>query len=126
MRRKKILIVEDDLSISKFLAYRLRKLDYDVIVAADGNEGLKKARLEPPDLVILDLMLPACSGEEVCKAIREDDNDQFSKTPIIMLTAKSSDVDRVIGKAIGANHYMTKPFDADELLDAVRRFACVS
>lgn len=122
MGKKRILIIEDDQSISKFLAHRLRQMQFEVVLAADGEEGLNKARQEVPDLVLLDLTLPKCSGEEVCKAIREDENEHFSSTPIIMLTAKTSDADRIIGKVIGANSYMTKPFRSDELLKEIRRF----
>ncbi|MBI2095334.1 MAG: response regulator [Candidatus Omnitrophica bacterium] len=117
---KKILVVEDDPTISKFLGVRLKSLDFDVIAAADGQAGLEGARRELPDLIILDLKLPKLSGEEVCKAIREDRDKKFAATPIIMLTAKCSDVDRVIGKVIGANHYISKPFGTEELLERVR------
>ena len=73
--------------------------------------------------VILDLRLPAMSGEEVCKAIREDHDKSFARTPIIMLTGKSADADRVIGKVIGANCYLTKPFQTDELVEQVHKLA---
>ena len=124
--KKKILIIEDDQSIQKFLGYRLRKLGFDVIVARDGKEGLEEAVGQVPDLIILDLMLPEFSGEGVCKAIREDDDEGFANIPIIMLTAKTGDVDRIIGKVIGANSYMTKPFSAKELLAEVNRLVGIS
>ena len=125
MDKKKILIVEDDESISKFLSYRLSRLEFEVALAKDGEEGLEKAK-EIPDLIILDLMLPKFSGEEVCKAIRENEDDErFANIPIIMLTAKTSDVDRIVGKVIGANTYMTKPFRADELVKEIRRLTCI-
>jgi len=92
-----------------------------VETAEDGENALKKARLIHPDLIILDLKLPRLSGEEVCKAIRNDHDKEFAKTPIIMLTAKTSDVDRVIGNVIGATCYMTKPYDLPELLKNIRK-----
>ncbi len=119
--KKKILILEDDQNTGKFLSYRLKKLDFDVLVVGDGEKGLSEARREPPDLVILDLGLPKLSGEEVCKAIREDHDKKFAQIPIIMLTAKNSDVDHVIGKVIGANCYMVKPFKADDLIKEIKK-----
>lgn len=120
-RKKQILIIEDDRSITKFLSYRLKQLHFDVRIAKDGEEGLNAARQAFPDLIILDLGLPKLSGNEVCKAIREDSNKRLAKIPIIMLTARSSDVDRVIGKVIGANCYMVKPFEADALVEEIRK-----
>lgn len=117
--KKRILIVEDEPELCKLLAVRFERKDYEVIVANDGVEGLSKARQEKPDLIILDLMLPRLPGEEVCKEIRKDQN--ISETPIIMLTAKTTDVDRVIGKVIGANAYMYKPFDSAKLIAEVER-----
>ena len=121
MNRKRILIVEDDQTISKFLSFRLRQLNFEVMTAKDGEEGLSGARQNLPDLIILDLGLPKLSGQEVCKAIREDHDKAFAKIPIVMLTAKDSDVDRVIGKVIGANAYIAKPFQDDELLKEVEK-----
>ncbi|MBI1977968.1 MAG: response regulator [Candidatus Omnitrophica bacterium] len=120
-QKRKILIIEDDRAIQKFLGYRFRKLGFEVIVANDGKEGLDEAVSKTPHLIILDLMLPEFSGEEVCKAIREDEDESFANIPIIMLTAKTGDADRIIGKVIGANAYMTKPFSAKELLEEVER-----
>ena len=119
--KKRILIIEDDQNTGKFLSYRLRKLNFEVLLVDDGEKGLSEAKRESPDLVILDLGLPRLSGEEVCKSIREDHNKKFARTPIIMLTARNSDVDRVIGKVIGANCYMVKPFEADALLKEIRK-----
>ena len=120
--QKKILIIEDDASIRKILSLRFKKLGFDVIAAADGQEGLQEARRHSPAVIILDLSLPKLSGEEVCKAIREDKNKKFAGIPIIMLTGKASDTDRIIGKVIGANSYLTKPFRSGELLKEVIRF----
>jgi len=120
--KRKILLIEDDEDIAKVLSYRLIKSDFYVFVAADGEKGLAEARREGPDLVILDLGLPKLSGTEVCRAIREDHDKKFSRTPIIMLTAKAQDVDRVIGKVLGANSYMIKPFNAEALLNEINKF----
>ena len=116
-----MLIVEDDQAIREFLGYRLRHLNFEVITAQDGEEGLAGARQNFPDLIILDLLLPKMSGEELCKTIREDNDKAFASIPILMLTAKNSDVDRVIGKVIGANCYMAKPFHANDLLKEIRK-----
>ena len=126
MTPKRILIIEDEQSIRELLAYRFRKLGFEVILAKDGQEGLEQVRRECPDLIILDLMLPKFSGENVCKAIREDENKKVASIPIIMLTAKNSDADRIIGKVIGANCYMTKPFRAKDLLNEVRNLSMSS
>ena len=119
--QKKILIVEDDKDLNKFLAFFLRKVQFDVHVAFDGEEGLDLARKERPNLIILDLKLPKYPGEELCKTIREDHDKSFAHTPIVMLTGKSSDVDRVIGNVIGASCYLTKPFKTTELLQQIKR-----
>ena len=112
---KKILIVDDDQLISLTLKRLLELRGYQIVIAADGEEGLEKTNSAAPDLIILDLMLPKLSGEEVCKKIRKDEN--LAHLPIIMLTAKSFDSDKIIGKVIGANCYLTKPCDINELLE---------
>ena len=114
---KRILVIEDEISISRILALNLREYGYEVMVAVDGESGLEQvSRNIPPDLIILDLMLPDLSGEEVCKRIREDDREEVNRIPIIMATAKSSDADRIIGKVIGASRYLTKPYSTEALL----------
>ncbi|MCK4809739.1 MAG: response regulator [Candidatus Omnitrophica bacterium] len=113
--RKKILVIDDDRVIRRLLFSCLRKQGFKVIIAKDGRKGLKKVRQLLPDLVILDLMLPKLPGEEVCREIRRDQNN----VPIIMLTGKDKDVDRVVGKVIGANSYITKPFDLPKLMEEV-------
>ena len=120
--KKKVLIVEDDLATNKFLGVRLRSLDFEVITAYDGEAGLKEARRHHPNLIILDLKLPKMIGEEVCKAIREDHDKTFALTPIIMLSGKNSDVDRVVGTVIGANCYVTKPFRIESILKEIHKF----
>ncbi|MBF0479136.1 MAG: response regulator [Candidatus Omnitrophica bacterium] len=108
-----ILMIDDEVDITKTVRFVLEDAGYDVAIAANGKEGLEKARLRNPDLIILDLKLPQLPGEAVCKEIRSD--AKIAKTPIIMLTSKDSDADRVIGRVIGADFYMTKPFDLDVL-----------
>lgn len=111
---KKILVIEDEDRLRTILGYRLAHHGYNVIFAADGEQGLKCVRESEPDLVILDLMIPKIPGEEVCKELRRD--ERFSEIPIIMLTAKGTDTDRIVGRVIGANCYMVKPFDSQQLL----------
>ncbi|MBN1869173.1 MAG: response regulator [Candidatus Omnitrophica bacterium] len=112
---KRILVVDDEPELVKTVQIRLQQADYEVLVAHTGLEGLEKARKEKPDLIILDLTLPEMPGEQVCREIRKD--DAIAATPVIMLTAKGSEVDRVIGRVIGADYYMTKPFEHQALLD---------
>lgn len=114
---KKILIIEDENELCDFIGLRLERNGFEVIAANDGLEGLNKARVEKPDLIILDLMLPKMPGEEVCKQVRKDSG--ICEIPIIMLTAKCSDADRVIGTVIGANVYMAKPFEGAKLMQAI-------
>jgi DNA-binding response OmpR family regulator len=121
-RKKRILIVEDEESTSKFLSFRLKKLGFDVFVAADGAKGLKMAEEEMPDLIILDLGLPKLPGEEVCRNIKDSFDDKIASIPIIFLTVKDSVVDKVFAKAIGANAYVTKPFDFEDLMKEISRF----
>ncbi|MDF2512517.1 MAG: ykoG [Herbinix sp.] len=111
----KILIVEDEAKIARFLELELKHEGYEVIVAGDGRTGLEKALREDVDLVVLDIMLPGLSGIEVCRRIRLE-----SKLPIIMLTAKDDVTDKVAGLDMGADDYMTKPFAIEELLARIR------
>jgi two-component system OmpR family response regulator len=111
----KILIVEDDRNLLDSLTYNLRQEGYEVVTAADGAEALDVARREKPNLVILDLMLPKMSGFEVCRVLRKE-----TTVPILMLTAKVEETDKIVGLEIGADDYMTKPFSLRELLARVR------
>lgn len=115
--KKKILVIEDDQDINRTLCLRLQMEDFEVLSAHDGFEGFYKATTQRPDLIILDLKLPGLPGEEICKWLRKD--EKYSSLPIIMLTAKDTDVDKVIGKIIGASQYLSKPFDMDELLKKI-------
>ena len=110
-----VLVVEDEDSISDALSYLLRKEGYDVTVAADGDSALVEYDRTGHDLVLLDLMLPGTSGTEVCRALRAR-----SAVPVIMVTAKDSEVDKVVGLELGADDYVTKPFSSRELVARVR------
>ncbi len=121
-KMKTILVVEDDPAISELLKERLQTRGYEILLAKDGREGFAILKAIIPDLIILDLFLPAFSGEEICKYIREQEDENVSRIPIIMLSAKKSDADRIVGKVIGANAYLTKPFDAGVLMNEVHRF----
>lgn len=111
----KILIVEDDAKIARFVELELKHEGYETETAGDGRTGLEKALKPDVDLVLLDLMLPELSGIEVCRRVRQE-----SKVPIIMLTAKGDVTDKVVGLDMGANDYMTKPFAIEELLARIR------
>jgi len=113
--REHILVIEDDVSILKLLRRGLAYEGYSVETAADGPEGLVKARERPPDLVVLDWMLPGLDGLEVCRRLRS-----AGDVPILMLTAKDAVADRVEGLDAGADDYLVKPFDFDELLARIR------
>jgi DNA-binding response OmpR family regulator len=115
--KKKVVIIDDEVDLCKTLSYRFEKWGYAVKTAHDGKNGFALIQKEFPDLVILDLHLPLLSGEEVCKRIRKADH--LEHIPIIMLTAKKNEVDRIIGKVIGANEYITKPFEIKELFSKV-------
>jgi DNA-binding response OmpR family regulator len=112
---KHILIIEDDLEIIKLLEIHLTDLIYSTSKAVDGEQGLKMALENDYDLILLDLTLPTMDGVEICKRLRAKKN-----TPIIMLTAKSEEIDRVLGLEIGADDYMTKPFSIRELLARIK------
>jgi two-component system response regulator RegX3 len=111
----RILVVEDEVSFSDPLSYLLRKEGYEVAVAETGPEALADFDRAGADLVLLDLMLPGLSGTEVCRALR-----QRSNVPVIMLTAKDSEIDKVVGLEIGADDYVTKPYSSRELLARIR------
>jgi two-component system response regulator VicR len=111
----KILVVDDEPPIVDVLAYNLKRNHYDVVVARDGEEALAQARGEQPDLIILDLMLPRLDGLEVCRALRRE-----CDVPIIMLTARDEEIDRVVGLELGADDYVVKPFSVRELMARVK------
>ena len=107
----KVLIVEDEISFSDALAFLLKKESYEVEVAVNGAEAIERFQTFNPDLILLDLMIPEVSGTEVCRVIRST-----SQVPIIMLTAKDSEIDKVVGLELGADDYVTKPYSSRELL----------
>jgi len=111
----KLLVVDDEPTLVATLRFNLEREGYEVITAADGGEALKLAREQRPDLIILDLMLQRMHGFEVCRVLRKE-----SRVPIIMLTARTDEVDRIIGLEIGADDYVTKPFSVKELIARVR------
>jgi len=113
---KKLLVVDDEQSISTLLQYNLQQSGFDVVTAMDGEEGYQKALDENPDLIVLDLMLPKMDGIEVCKKLRQ----QKVMVPILMLTAKDDEFDKVLGLELGADDYMTKPFSPREVVARVK------
>ena len=115
MTKGSILLVEDEENIREALKYILTQENYSVTIASDGSEGLSLAQELNPDLILLDVMLPEIDGMELCKIIR-----RASDVPIIMLTARSEEVDKVLGLEIGADDYITKPFSKHELLARIR------
>ena len=115
MDKKRILVVDDEMSIVNILKVNLEKGGYDVLTAMDGEEGLITALTEDVDLVLLDVMLPKMDGFEVCKKIR-----QKSEVPILMLTARSEEIDKILGLELGADDYVTKPFSVRELMARVK------
>ena len=118
MAREKILIVEDDEDIVEMIAYNLKKEGYRILSALRGEEAVSLAKRERPDLIILDLMLPGIDGFEVCKILKK--NEITMQIPIIMLTAKSQEIDKVIGLELGADDYITKPFSPKELIARIK------
>ncbi len=118
MSTLKILVIEDEEHIVELLKFNLESNGYEVISASDGLEGLNMVKSEKPDLILLDLMLPKMDGIEVCKQVKSDIN--LNEIPIIMLTAKGSETDKVLGLEIGADDYITKPFSIRELMARVK------
>lgn len=112
---KKVLIVDDEKNIVDIIAFNLKKEGYDVLTAFDGEEGVKKTMEENPDLILLDIMMPKMDGYEACRKIREKKH-----TPIIMLTARAEEVDKVLGLEMGADDYVTKPFGVRELMARIK------
>jgi two-component system, OmpR family, alkaline phosphatase synthesis response regulator PhoP len=115
---QRILVIEDEMHIQELIKYNLEKSNFVVTLASDGIEGLNQAMKGDYDLVLLDLMLPGLDGLEICKRMRGDKSTR--KTPIIMLTAKSEEFDKVLGLELGADDYITKPFSVKELVARVR------
>ena len=110
-----VLVVDDELTLQETIAYQLTRQGYEVVVSSDGEDALEKARAHRHDLIILDIMLPKLDGFEVCRILRQEMN-----TPILMLTARDDEIDRVVGLEVGADDYLTKPFSMRELLARVK------
>ena len=112
---EKILVVDDEISLQETVAYNLKKQGYDVQTTGDGAEALEMAREMQPDLIILDVMLPGLDGFEICRILRRE-----MTTPVLMLTARDDEIDRVVGLEVGADDYMAKPFSMRELIARVK------
>ncbi|HOD44821.1 MAG TPA: response regulator transcription factor [Anaerolineaceae bacterium] len=112
---EKILIVDDEVNLQEAVAYHLTRQGYDVVTAGDGKTGLDIARTAKPDLIILDIMLPGMDGFEVCRILRQE-----MTTPILMLTARDDEIDRVVGLEVGADDYLVKPFSMRELMARIK------
>jgi two-component system phosphate regulon response regulator PhoB len=118
MSKANILIVEDDRSLADVLDYNLRQDGYQTIVANDGQDGLRQAKLRPPDLIVLDLMLPLVDGLEICRRLRADPVTR--NILVLMLTAKTEETDEVVGFSVGTDDYVAKPFSVKVLLERIR------
>jgi two-component system phosphate regulon response regulator PhoB len=115
---KKVLVVEDERDLADLLAYNLEKEGYQALLAGTGVEGLETARREMPELILLDLMLPGMMGTEVCSALRH--SEKTKTIPVLMLTARGDEIDRVVGFEMGADDYIVKPFSMRELMLRIR------
>lgn len=120
MDKKKILIIDDEVDMVGTLVMWLEAAGYDTVSAYDGQEGMEKVRKEKPDLILLDIMLPKMDGFSLCRLLKF--NDKYKDIPIIIITAKTQEQDRVTGMNVGANEYVTKPFDGNTLLMKIKKF----
>ncbi|MCI0642332.1 MAG: response regulator transcription factor [Gemmataceae bacterium] len=118
MARPRVLIIEDERDMTSVLSYNLQREGYEVVVAYDGQEGLRKAQMQIPDLILLDLMLPKMDGLEVCRELRG--GERTRTVPILMLTAKAEETDQVVGFTMGADDYVTKPFNVKVLMQRIK------
>ena len=117
--KPRILVVDDEPEAVELVEFNLKQAGYAVSTAVDGAEALKKARAQTPDLIVLDVMLPEMDGFEICKTLRGE--TPTARTPILMLTAKAAEIDRVLGLELGADDYLTKPFSPRELLLRIKK-----
>ena len=120
MNSKKILVVDDEVDLVKTIRFSLEAEGYTVLVSYNGEDALNQARKEAPDLVLLDIMLPKLDGYKVCRLLKFD--ERYKHIPIMMLTAKTQEKDKTLGVETGANEYITKPFDMDELIEKIKRY----
>jgi two-component system, OmpR family, phosphate regulon response regulator PhoB len=118
MGKPRILIIEDERGLTDVLTYNLNREGYETLVSHDGQEGLRKAQMQIPDLILLDIMLPGIDGLEICRQLRA--GKQTSQIPILMLTAKSEETDQIVGFTVGADDYVTKPFSIKVLMQRIR------
>jgi len=120
MNPKKILVVDDEVDLVKTIQFALEAEGYQVLVSHNGEDALNQSRKEKPDLILLDLMLPKLDGYKVCRLLKFD--EQYKHIPILMLTAKTQQKDRLLGMETGADEYITKPFDTEELMEKVKAY----
>jgi DNA-binding response OmpR family regulator len=120
MNPKKILVVDDEVDLVKTLRFSLETEGYTVLASYNGEDALNQARKENPDLVLLDIMLPKLDGYKVCRLLKFD--ERYKHIPILMLSAKTQEKDKIIGMETGADEYITKPFDMDELIGKIKAY----
>jgi len=120
MSPKKILVVDDEVDLVETVRFSLELEGFDVLVSYNGEDALNQARKESPDLIILDLMLPKLDGYKVCRLLKFD--ERYKHIPILMLTAKTQEKDKILGKETGADEYITKPFEMDYLMEKVKAY----
>jgi len=120
MKPKKILVVDDEVDLVETIRFPLEMEGFDVLVSYNGEDALNQARKENPDLIILDLMLPKLDGYKVCRLLKFD--ERYKHIPILMLTAKTQEKDKILGKETGADEYITKPFEMDYLMEKVKAY----
>ena len=119
MDKKKLLLVDDEKDLVDAVKFRLESAGYEVAVSYDGMDGLERARKGHPDLIILDLMLPKMDGYKICGLLKAD--SRYSKIPVIMFTARAQEADKKMGDEVGADAYITKPFESKVLLDTIAK-----
>ena len=120
MGKKKILVVDDEVDLVKTIQFYLELEGYQVLASYNGEDSLKQARTENPDLILLDIMLPKLDGYKVCRLLKFD--EKYKHIPILMMTAKTQEKDKLIGKETGANEYINKPFDMEALTQMIKAY----
>jgi two-component system alkaline phosphatase synthesis response regulator PhoP len=120
MSKNKILVVDDEVDLVETLRFPLEMEGFNVLVSYNGEDALNKARKENPDLILLDLMLPKLDGYKVCRLLKFD--ERYKHIPILMLTAKTQQKDKLLGQETGADEYITKPFEIDELMKKIKAY----
>jgi DNA-binding response OmpR family regulator len=120
MNPKKILVVDDEVDLVKTVSFSLEAEGYTVLVSYNGEDALNQARKENPDLILLDIMLPKLDGYKVCRLLKFD--ERYKHIPVLMLTAKTQEKDKIVGMETGADEYIAKPFDMDELMEKIKAY----